>query len=213
MQMRIGVEQRLAQCGERVVGQLLAQHVGQRPQNGPVLARVARRERGARRHLHAAFGVDVSCPIFPGRPRPAAPRRRAWRHGRRGCRYRRRRRRARYRSRRRRAGTERRACPTPPSAARSGRPRPGTKPRSSAPTREAALCSTLKPFQPSFTAPRSTAALAASDAIAAPSSRANAAAPTSTSGRSALRSVSAKLCRAMIGERFRAGAEIIVSCR
>ena len=40
-------------------------------------------------------------------------------------------------------------------AARRARRAPGTKPRSSAPTREAAVCSTEKPFQPSVTAPSS----------------------------------------------------------
>ena len=36
-----------------------AEQVGERAQDRPVLARVAGREGGARRHLHAAFGVDV----------------------------------------------------------------------------------------------------------------------------------------------------------
>ena len=85
-------------------------------------------------------------------------------------------------------------------------PSPGTKPSSSAPTREAAVCSTQKPFQPSFTAPSSIAALAASAAIAAPSGRASAPAPTMISGRSAVFSVSAKLTLAgrEIGQRLRA---------
>ena len=37
---------------------------------------------------------------------------------------------------------------------------PGTRPRSSPPTREAAVCNTLKPFHPSFTTPAARAALA-----------------------------------------------------
>ena len=60
----------------------------------------------------------------------------------------------------------------PPSAPASRPPSPGTKPRSSAPTRDAAVCRTQKPFQPSLTAPNSIAALAASAATAAPSGRA-----------------------------------------
>ncbi len=45
-------------CAERIVGQLDAEDVGQRAQDRPVLARIAGREGGAPRHLHAAFGVD-----------------------------------------------------------------------------------------------------------------------------------------------------------
>ena len=49
---------------ERIEGQLLAEHVGQRAQDRPVLARVARREAGARRHLHPALGVDVDAGLL-----------------------------------------------------------------------------------------------------------------------------------------------------
>ena len=124
LQMRMRREQRAAQLRQRVVRQPLAEHVGQRAQDRPILARVAGRKRGARRHLHAALGVDVDRRTSPGRPRPAGSRRRDARRGRRGCRYRRRRRPVRPRSRRRRAGTARRAPPARPSAPRSARPRP-----------------------------------------------------------------------------------------
>ena len=42
----------------------MAEHVGERAQDRPVLARIAGRERGAVRHLHAAFGVDVDRGFF-----------------------------------------------------------------------------------------------------------------------------------------------------
>ena len=70
-EMRMRGEQRLAQLRQRVVRQLVAEHVGQRAQDRPVLARVAGRERGAVGQLHAAFGVDVDRRIFPDRRRPA----------------------------------------------------------------------------------------------------------------------------------------------
>ncbi len=64
LHVRVSGEQRLAQLRQRVIGKLLAQHVGQRAQNRPILPRVAGRECGARRHLHPAFGVDVSSGFF-----------------------------------------------------------------------------------------------------------------------------------------------------
>ena len=69
-----------------------------------------------------------------------------------------------------------------------------------------------KPFQPSFTAPSPTAALAASAAIAAPSGRASAPVPMRTSGRSALlqrfreRMPSGRDVR----KRLRPGAEVVM---
>ena len=47
------------------------------------------------------------------------------------------------------------SAPACAMARASSPPSPGTKPRSSAPTRAAAVCSTLKPFQPSATRPES----------------------------------------------------------
>src|SRR5262249_57552938 len=70
--------------------------------------------------------------------------------------------------------------------ARGGRPGPqgrGKKPRSSAPAREAAVCNTPNPFQPSAIAPAASAALAASERTAAPSLRAKAPWPISQIGR------------------------------
>ncbi len=57
--MRMRLEQRLAQSAERIVGQLVAEHVRERAQDRPVLARIAGRERGAAGHLHPSLGVDV----------------------------------------------------------------------------------------------------------------------------------------------------------
>ena len=53
------LEQRLAQLRKRIVGKPVAEHVRERAQDRPVLARIAGRERGAAGHLHAALGVDV----------------------------------------------------------------------------------------------------------------------------------------------------------
>ena len=53
-------EQRLTQSIERVEGKLVTQRFGQRAQNRPVFARIARREGRTARHLHAAFGIDVN---------------------------------------------------------------------------------------------------------------------------------------------------------
>ena len=109
-EMRMRLEQRLrAARASESIGQLRAEHVGQRAQDRPVLARVAGREARAVGHLHAAFGVDVDAGLLRYRPRPAGSRRRGARRRRRGCRCRPRRRRAARRSRRRRAGTARRA--------------------------------------------------------------------------------------------------------
>ena len=63
-QMRVRLEQRLAQRRERVIGQPVSQDVRQRPQDRPIFARVARWERRPRRHLHPAFGVDVDRRFF-----------------------------------------------------------------------------------------------------------------------------------------------------
>ena len=65
----------------------------------------------------------------------------------------------------------------PPFAPHRARRRRARSPRSSAATRDAALCRTRIPFQPSLSAPNSIAALAASAAMAAPSGRAKAPAP------------------------------------
>jgi len=97
----------------------------------------------------------------------------------------------------------------------SGRPAFGAKPISSAPTPEAVSCSTPKPFQPSLTAPKSSASLLPQAArTAAPSCRAAAAAPTSHDRIfSQAFSTSAKECLpAGQGplERIRARAEIVV---
>ncbi len=46
------------QLRQRIIRQLDAEHVGQCTQDRPVLPRIAGRERGAPRHLHAAFGID-----------------------------------------------------------------------------------------------------------------------------------------------------------
>ena len=173
------LHQRAAQIGKRVIGQLGAEHVGKRAQDRPVLARVAGRKRRAIGELHAAFGVDVDAGFFRiGRARQdhvGAVRaaiavgaeiddERAGRHldlvGAEQEQH----------VERRRAS----AC-----RATSSPPLPGTKPTSSAPTREAAVCRTEKPFQPSWIAPTETAALAASDRIAAPSGRASAPCPIS----------------------------------
>ena len=62
--MRMRLEQGGAQRGERVVGKLVPEHIGQRAQDRPVLARIARREARARRHLHAPFRVDVDAGFF-----------------------------------------------------------------------------------------------------------------------------------------------------
>ena len=88
--VRMRLVKRLPQRRERVVGKLLAQHVRQRAQDRPILARVARREGGARRHLHPAFGVHVGRGFFRiGRARQHHVGARA-RRGRHACRYRRR---------------------------------------------------------------------------------------------------------------------------
>ena len=55
---------RAPQASERVEGQRFIEHGRQRAQNRPVFARIARREGGAFRHLHAAFGVDVEAGFF-----------------------------------------------------------------------------------------------------------------------------------------------------
>ncbi len=59
---------------------------------------------------------------------------------------------------------------------------PGTKPRSSAPTRAAAVCRTLKPCQSSVSAPMPAASFHAAASIAAPSGRISAPCPTITIG-------------------------------
>ena len=73
-------------------------------------------------------------------------------------------------------------------------PAPAAKPISSAPTREAVSCKTAKPFQPSFTAPKSSASLAASARTAGPSRRTATPPPTSTIGFFAFFRTSAKEC-------------------
>src|ERR1700726_1026662 len=52
-------EQRLPQRAKRIVRQLLAQNVRQGTDDGPILARLSRRKRGAIGDLHPAFGIDV----------------------------------------------------------------------------------------------------------------------------------------------------------
>src|SRR5947209_16851048 len=49
--MRMGLEQRPPEGGERIVRQPMPEHIGERAQDRPILARVAWRERGARREL------------------------------------------------------------------------------------------------------------------------------------------------------------------
>jgi len=80
------------------------------------------------------------------------------------------------------------ALSTMPATSRP--PLPGRKPRSSAATRDAAVCSTLNPFQPPSAKvpagpimPVSMAIFAASRRIAAPSERATAAGPRISIGR------------------------------
>src|SRR5229473_3738994 len=80
-------------------------------------------------------------------------------------------------------------------AAVSRPPAPGTSPRSRPPTRAAALCSTLKPFQPSRTILALSASLRASARIAAPSDRASAPCPRISIGLLAALRVSAQPCR------------------
>ena len=206
--MRMRGKHRLPQRAERIVGQLVAEHVGQRAQDRPVLARVARRKRGAVRHLHAAFGVDVDRGFFRiGGARQGSHRHDA-RRGRHACRYRRRRDQARPRLRRRRAGTAHRAPPAAICAA-SSRPRPARSRDRARATRAAALCRIEKPFQPSLTTPNSTAAFAASEAMAAPSCAPSAPARPGTAA-VRLPSALGELAVAEIGERFRAGAEIVI---
>ena len=55
----MGLVERLAERRERVVGELFAQHVRERAQDRPVLARIAGREGGARRHLHPPLGIHM----------------------------------------------------------------------------------------------------------------------------------------------------------
>ena len=179
---------RCAQFGERVQGSVLPSASDSARKIAQSSRGLARREGGALGHLRAAFGVDVGHRTFRYRPRPAGSRRRDARPRRHGCRYRPRRSSPapRCRSRRRRAGTARRASPALAAASmppRSGRPRPAAKPRSSAPTRAAAVCSTLKPFQPSLTAPTSAArSFAAAARTAAPSGARKAPCPTMIMG-------------------------------
>ena len=201
---RSAARRRASLCAARhvVVRQALAQHVGQRAQDRPVFAGVARRERGALGLLDAAFGVHVGAVLFGvggagqddvgavragvavaclGRRR--RPCRVSW------CRFRRRRagRRSRCRRARRRRGS-RRVLP----------PFCGRKPRSSAPTRPAAVCRTLKPFQPPSPAgpimPVLRAICAAAARIAAPSARASAPWPTISIGCLAFFSASKAPC-------------------
>ena len=172
-EMRMRLEHRRAQLrASELIGQRCAEHVRQRAQDRPVLARVARREARAVGHLHAAFGVDVDAGFFRiggarqddvGAMRAAVAM---------ACRYRRRRRPARPRSRRRRAGTATSSAPGRHLRAASCRPRPARS-RYRARRRATPRCAAReKPFQPSFTAPSSMAAFAASAATAAPSARA-----------------------------------------
>ena len=125
-----------------------------RPDDLPVLARLARRE--GRHARHAARGPRCSRTgrSFRYRRRPAGSRRRGARRARHDgpdrprtpCRA------SRYRSRRRPAGRRRRSVRhlLPQDVSRPLPPCPGTKPSSSPPTRAAAVCSTLKPFQSSW---------------------------------------------------------------
>ena len=62
--MGMRLEQSLAQLRQRVIRKLVAEHVRQRAQDRPVLARLARRERGPAGHLHASLGVDVDCRLL-----------------------------------------------------------------------------------------------------------------------------------------------------
>ena len=62
--MRVRRGERGAQGGQRIVGQLCAERVGERAQDRPVVARVARREHGALGKLRPPFGVDVDPGLF-----------------------------------------------------------------------------------------------------------------------------------------------------
>ena len=53
-----------AQLGQAVERQLCVQLFRKRADDRPVLARIARREDGALRHLHPAFGIDVGGAFF-----------------------------------------------------------------------------------------------------------------------------------------------------
>ena len=106
-------------------------------------------------HLHAALGVDVGAGLFRiggARQDHVGAMRAAVAMGAEiddeGAR-------PRCRSRRRRAGTDTSSAARPAIAAAVLPPSPGTKPRSSAPTREAACAAREKPFQPSLTTPTS----------------------------------------------------------
>src|SRR4249919_2009520 len=63
-QMRMVDIESLTKRTERIVGQLVSERIGQRAQNGPVLARIARRKCRTVRHLYAAFGVHISHGFF-----------------------------------------------------------------------------------------------------------------------------------------------------
>ena len=57
-------DHRRAELVEAVERQRLADQVGQRAEDGPVLARVARREGGALAALHPALDVDVGAVLL-----------------------------------------------------------------------------------------------------------------------------------------------------
>ena len=187
--------ERPAQGRQRIERQPAPEHVGERPQDGPVLARVARRERGAVGHLHAPFRVDVGAGLLrvggAGQdhvgPLRAAVAMRAL--------VDRRKARPRCRSRRRRDCRARRPRHDGPCRRRRGRPPPARsrdRARRPAPPPCAARRSRSSPRA---AAPNVWAACAARATIARPSGRASAPAPTMTSGRCAARNFSAKPCR------------------
>ena len=168
----MGGGERGAQRGQRIEGQLGAERVGERAQDRPVLARVARREHRALGELRPALGVDVDAGLLGiggarqddvGAMRAAIAMRAeiddegAGRDvdlvG------------AEIEEHIERAGFghRRRVEPALAPARSRDRGRRRARPR---------VCSTLKPFQPSLTTPSDSAALAASDSTAAPSGRA-----------------------------------------
>ena len=169
----------------------------ERAQDRPVLARLARGEAGAVRHLRAALGVDEDARLLGiGRAR-AGSRRPGARRGRRGCPGRSRTAPRAGRSRRRRGCRP----PRPPSSAAASPPSVA-KPRSIAPTRAAAVCSTR-----SF-APAASASAIASPSTAAPSGRVSAAWPSTITGLGAAAQQLQRPVAAVAGQGLGAGAEM-----
>ena len=62
--MRVLAIELSAQCRQRIEGKLLAQNVGERAQDRPVLLGLARRETGPAGHLDASFRIDIGAGLF-----------------------------------------------------------------------------------------------------------------------------------------------------